>query len=819
MTVKMMEQTVPLKPAKSGYKANEFFNLEAFKELEGDFYVEPKYDGMRLQAHRKGDEVKLFTDDGSDISSDLPKLAEELRGFESREFILDGELVIYNGQRQHLPHEAIVSAIHKKGPADETSIRYKVFDILWLDGRLTIGLALKERKELLAGFADTEHMHKVKYYESKGGDALVEAIKGHHSHEGSIIKEVNSKYGKGYARDWYKYKRQHELDAEVMEVERTKSGAYIYRCGILNEKGNLVEIGKTFASSIKAEKGDILRVAVDRVKVEEGKPSWLIPKVMDKRSDKREPDAMALIKQLAHSALWEQALAELHMKGEFVLQAHWWGKSSHYDLRLTKKHGWFGFTIPMPGEPSNDGKDIKAALGDGKKLLALKKAYYGGMEWMDYGKKETKEFPAGAPKGNPSKDLTAYMKAVDWGKYELEKRSENEFVIIFQGEEHILDGRYFIIVAPDDMQSGERGSEGEKSERWFMSRAKEQLKEEQEMKSEEKKEQDQVRSEVKNQDELGQDLELSQSPIEPWLQDEANKVVLVTIIRPGVVETASGKIQYSEEMLKNSLSLWDGVACFCDHFNKSVRNIAGVYYSPYYDDGVKARLRFIDDNLYRFICQLIQDREQGLPVPDLGISADINVKLVKSDGMLDVQCINRVVSADIVFSPAAGGSFDRVLNAAGISLPESEQNESEVGSSLRVMASEAKQGEGESSQELVPVSRVRDLQSSNDKLRVDLKEQESLKVKLQRDLGGAVTKYREALLKAYPQLPGELIQGNSIEELDASVRQAEAVVERVKSKLEESSRIPAGAPLRKSPDISTMSSMEKVQYGLQHAPK
>ena len=163
--------------------------------------------------------------------------------------------------------------------------------------------------------------------------------------------------------------------------------------------------------------------------------------------------------------------------------------------------------------------------------------------------------------------------------------------------------------------------------------------------------------------------------------------------------------------------------------------------------------------------------------------------------------------------------MNRVLNAAGISLPESKQNESEAGSSLRVMASEAKQGEGESSQELVPVSRVRDLQSSNDKLRVDLKEQESLKVKLQRDLGGAVTKYREALLKAYPQLPGELIQGNSIEELDASVRQAEAVVEKVKSKLEESSRIPAGAPLRKSPDISTMSSMEKVQYGLQHAPK
>ena len=403
MTVKIMEPTIPLKPAKSGYEANEFFDLTAFKKLEGDFYVEPKYDGIRLQAHKQGKEAKLFTDEGNDITAELPVTSSELMTFEPSSFILDGELVTYNGQRQPLPHEAIVAAIHKKEPVDETSIRYKVFDILWLEDKATVDLPLKERKELLEkNFPDTDHIHKIEFYPSRGGEELVNTIKQHHTNEGTVIKNINSKYGKGYAKDWYKYKLQKEVDAEVIAIEEGKAGAYVYTCAILDEKGELVEIGKTFATSLKAMKGEILRVAVDRVTVADGKPSWLIAKVMEVRSDKKEPDAIALIKQLAHSTLWNEALANLKMNGEFVLQAHWWGKSSHYDLRLTKEKGWFGFTIPMPGEPTNDGKDLQEALAGGKKLLTLKKAYYGAWSGWTLARTKSRRSPK------------ARMKAVVW---------------------------------------------------------------------------------------------------------------------------------------------------------------------------------------------------------------------------------------------------------------------------------------------------------------------------------------------------------------------------------------------------------------------
>ena len=266
--------------------------------------------------------------------------------------------------------------------------------------------------------------------------------------------------------------------------------------------------------------------------------------------------------------------------------------------------------------------------------------------------------------------------------------------------------------------------------------------------------------------------------------------------------------------------MWDGATSFCDHFDKSVRNIVGVFYQPWWDSGIKAKLRILDDTFYNFLSQLIADREANLPIPDVGISADLQVAILSRDDVVDVTQILRVNSADIVFSPAAGGSFDRVLNAAGmkdlaagISLTPSEQNEPQPGSSP-----ENKEG-AESEEELVPVTRVRDLQSSNDKLRADLKEKETLTMRLQQDMGEAVSKYRVVLLKANPGIPEELIQGNSIEELSSSVEKANAVVEKIKSHIEESSRIPAGAPVRSGPDFSSMSPSEKVAYGLAHPPK
>jgi len=298
---------------------------------------------------------------------------------------------------------------------------------------------------------------------------------------------------------------------------------------------------------------------------------------------------------------------------------------------------------------------------------------------------------------------------------------------------------------------------------------------------------------------------------EASLLDEPHHIIEVTIIKPGPAkvslraggEAIPRQVVYSEESLKKSLPLWEGAACFCDHFNKSVRNIAGVYFSPWYDNGVKAKLRFIDDTLYHMVTRIISDREQSLSVPDIGISADISIKGIPRDHTIEVEEITNVISADIVFSPAAGGSFDRVLNAVREKLG--------IPNALPVHPEPV-----EGSQK-----RIRDLQSTSDKLRAQVKNQEAVIAskseaitQLTSDLSLAVTRYREGILQKHPEIPEVMVTGTTLAELDASLEKAKAVVETVKKHLEADFFGSPGAPIRSSIDVESLSPTEKIKYGL-----
>jgi chromosome segregation ATPase len=81
----------------------------------------------------------------------------------------------------------------------------------------------------------------------------------------------------------------------------------------------------------------------------------------------------------------------------------------------------------------------------------------------------------------------------------------------------------------------------------------------------------------------------------------------------------------------------------------------------------------------------------------------------------------------------------------------------------------------------------------------------------------AVERVRKAILDREPDLPQELIIGETVAELDASVSQARQTVAQVRQHLEQqaqSLRVPAGAPARGAPDISAMPAAEKIRAGL-----
>jgi len=84
-------------------------------------------------------------------------------------------------------------------------------------------------------------------------------------------------------------------------------------------------------------------------------------------------------------------------------------------------------------------------------------------------------------------------------------------------------------------------------------------------------------------------------------------------------------------------------------------------------------------------------------------------------------------------------------------------------------------------------------------------------------LAEAVASYQAMVIEANPEIPGELISGDSVETVNLSLEEAKSLISRVKQGLEaevQASRVPAGAPQRTPPDLSTLSPREKIQYGV-----
>ena len=84
----------------------------------------------------------------------------------------------------------------------------------------------------------------------------------------------------------------------------------------------------------------------------------------------------------------------------------------------------------------------------------------------------------------------------------------------------------------------------------------------------------------------------------------------------------------------------------------------------------------------------------------------------------------------------------------------------------------------------------------------------------------AVDRYRSALIAGAPELPEELVQGSTIEELDRSVESARKIVEKVASRIGARSpetRVPSGAPVRRPADVSGLSPREKILYAINNS--
>ena len=112
---------------------------------------------------------------------------------------------------------------------------------------------------------------------------------------------------------------------------------------------------------------------------------------------------------------------------------------------------------------------------------------------------------------------------------------------------------------------------------------------------------------------------------------------------------------------------------------------------------------------------------------------------------------------------------------------------------------------------------ISELEGINQQLEANLAQHEEEATAFQQEMGQAVTKYRALMLSSAPEVPDELVRGDTLSEVEESFAQARQVVERVRNLIEARTyqeRIPTGAPTRASASLSALSAREKIAHAL-----
>jgi DNA ligase-1 len=218
--------------------------------------VECKLDGVRIQVHRAGPEVRVFTRSLDEITGRVPEVVEAALRLPVESVVLDGEAIAL--QPDGRPHPFAVTAGRVGTRADSPELRGAVpltpvlFDVLHLDGADLIDQPGSARYEALARVAPAELLvpRTVTDRPDEAAAVLADALA--RGHEGVLVKSLDTPYEAGRRGvGWLKVKPRHTLDLVVLAAEwghgRRRGWLSNLHLGALDPAtGGFVMLGKTF---------------------------------------------------------------------------------------------------------------------------------------------------------------------------------------------------------------------------------------------------------------------------------------------------------------------------------------------------------------------------------------------------------------------------------------------------------------------------------------------------------------------------------------------------------------------------------------------
>ncbi len=219
-------------------------------EVTGAVTVEYKLDGARIQVHRDGDEVRVWTRTLREITPAVPEIVERVRALPCRTAVLDGETLALDDDGRPRAFQDTMSRFGSDG--GEAVLSPFFFDLLHLDGRDLLDEPLTTRLDALAPLLPAEmRMPGVRNATQEQAAEVLDAALAA-GHEGVVVKDLDAPYAAGRrGKAWRKVKPVHTLDLVVLGAEwgfgrRTGSLSNIHLGARDPDGGEPVMVGKTF---------------------------------------------------------------------------------------------------------------------------------------------------------------------------------------------------------------------------------------------------------------------------------------------------------------------------------------------------------------------------------------------------------------------------------------------------------------------------------------------------------------------------------------------------------------------------------------------
>jgi DNA ligase-1 len=227
---------------------------EALERL-GEAALELKLDGARVQVHKAGGEVQVYSRRGNEVTVAVPELVEAIQALPARQLVLDGEVIALRPDLTPQPFQVTMRRFGRK--LDVPRMRQELpltpffFDLLHLDGDDLLDRPAGERFQALEAAVPGLAVPRLVTADADEADAFFEeALR--RGHEGVMAKAVDAPYEAGKRGfSWLKIKPAHTLDLVILAAEwghgRRRGWLSNLHLGSRDpENGGFVMLGKTF---------------------------------------------------------------------------------------------------------------------------------------------------------------------------------------------------------------------------------------------------------------------------------------------------------------------------------------------------------------------------------------------------------------------------------------------------------------------------------------------------------------------------------------------------------------------------------------------